>query len=122
MPVYNECPPSSKSSRLCSHSAPVRQLVFVDDCSQDCTWDKLQPFAQIKPRLKLVRHKVNQGKGTALRTGSALAISDIVIIQDADREYGPKEYYRLVAPVLSGKADVVFGSRFQGGMHIRLID
>jgi len=65
----------------------MRQLVIVDDCSQDGTWDKLQPFAQFEARLKLVRHEVNQGKGAALGTGLVLASSDIVIIQDADLEY-----------------------------------
>ena len=69
----------------------------------------------VEPRIKLVRHELNQGKGAALRTGIAHATSEIVIIQDADVEYDPNQYYRLIAPILSGKADVVFGSRFQGG-------
>jgi len=94
---------------------PVQQLVIVDDCSRDGTWDQLQPLAQIEPRIKLIRHEVNQGKGAALRTGIAHATSEIVIIQDADLEYDPAEYCRLIAPILSGRADVVFGSRFRGG-------
>jgi len=92
----------------------VQQLIIVDDGSADGTWDKLQPLAQNEPRIKLVRHEINQGKGAALRTGFALATSPVVIIQDADLEYDPAEYHRVLAPILSGRADVVFGSRFLG--------
>ncbi len=115
MPVYNECHTIVEIVNVVLAQRPVREIVIVDDCSQDGTWDKLLPLAENEPRLKLVRHEVNQGKGAALRTGIALAISEIVIIQDADLEYDPNEYYRLLGPILSGKADVVFGSRFQGG-------
>jgi glycosyltransferase involved in cell wall biosynthesis len=93
---------------------PVQQLVIVDDCSNDGTWEKLQPLAQNEPRIQLVRHEINQGKGAALRTGFAHATSPIVIIQDADLEYDSAEYHRVLAPILSGNADVVFGSRFLG--------
>jgi len=94
---------------------PVQQLVIVDDCSLDGTWDQLRSLAQIEPRIKLFRHEVNQGKGAALRTGISHATSDIAVIQDADLEYDPAEYCRLIEPIRSGKADVVYGSRFQGG-------
>jgi len=93
---------------------PVQQLVVVDDCSRDGTWATLQALAQNEPRIQLVHHEVNQGKGAALRTGIAHAASAIVVIQDADLEYDPREYYRLLLPILTGKADVVFGSRFLG--------
>ena len=114
MPVYNEAATISEVIRVVLAQRPVQQLVIVDDCSSDGTWEKLQPLAQNEPRIRLVRHAVNQGKGAALRTGIALAAADIVIIQDADLEYDPEEYYRLLTPILSGKADVVFGSRFLG--------
>ncbi len=118
MPVYNEAATVAEVVRIVLAQRPVQQLVIVDDCSTDGTWDQIQPLAQNEPRIWLLRHEVNQGKGAALRTGIACATSDIVIIQDADLEYDPAEYYRLLAPILAGKADVVFGSRFIGsGAH-----
>ena len=118
MPVYNEAATVAEVVRVVLAQRPVQQLVIVDDCSTDGTWDQLQPLAKNEPRIQLVRHAVNQGKGAALRTGIALATSPIVIIQDADLEYDPAEYHRLLAPILAGKADVVFGSRFIGsGAH-----
>jgi glycosyltransferase involved in cell wall biosynthesis len=115
MPVYNEAATVAEVIGVVLAQRPVQQLVIVDDCSKDGTWDQLQPLAKNDPRIKLVRHEVNQGKGAALRTGIAHATSDIVIIQDADLEYDPGEYHLLLAPILAGKADVVFGSRFLGG-------
>ena len=118
MPVYNEVDSVTEVVRTVLAQRPVLQLVIVDDCSRDGTWDRLQPLAAAEPRIKLVRHEVNQGKGAALRTGIALATAPMVIIQDADLEYDPAEYFRLLAPILSNKADVVFGSRFLGsGAH-----
>ena len=118
MPVYNEAGTVAEVVRMVLEQRPVQQLVIVDDCSQDGTWAQLEPLAKNDPRIKLVRHEVNQGKGAALRTGISHATSDIVIIQDADLEYDPTEYFRLLIPILSGKADVVFGSRFIGaGAH-----
>ena len=115
MPVYNEAATVAEVVAVVLSQRPVQQLVIVDDCSRDGTWDKLEALAQTESRIKLIRHEVNQGKGAALRTGIGHATSAIVIIQDADLEYNPEEYGRLINPILSGKADVVFGSRFRGG-------
>ena len=118
MPVYNEAATVAEVIKTVLAQRPVQQLIIVDDCSQDGTWDCLQPLAQNEPRIQLIRHPVNQGKGAALCTGIAHATAPIVIIQDADLEYDPAEYHRLLAPILSGRADVVFGSRFIGsGAH-----
>lgn len=121
MPVYNEAATVVEVVKEVLSQRPVRELVIVDDCSQDGTWDRLQEISQSDLRIKLVRHEVNQGKGAALRTGIILATSSIVIIQDADLEYDPAEYYRLLAPILADKADVVYGSRFQAGRDARRV-
>jgi glycosyltransferase involved in cell wall biosynthesis len=121
MPVFNEAETVATVVQTVLSQRPVQQFVIVDDCSADGTWDKLQPLAQNEPRIKLIRHEYNQGKGAALRTGFAHATASIVIIQDADSEYDPGEYYRLLIPILSGKADVVFGSRFIGSDAHRVL-
>lgn len=115
MPVYNERATVAKIISAVLAEVPVQELIVVDDASQDGTWDQIEPLSQAEPRIKLLRHEVNQGKGAALRTGIAHATSAIVLIQDADLEYDPTEYYRLVSPILDDKADVVFGSRFRSG-------
>ena len=115
MPVYNEAATVAGVVAAVLAQRPVRELIIVDDCSQDGTWSQLQELAKSDPRILLIRHEVNRGKGAALRTGIQRASSEIVVVQDADLEYDPSEYYRLLTPILSGKADVVFGSRFRGG-------
>ena len=121
MPVFNEAATVGEVIKTVLAQRPVQQLIIVDDCSKDGTWEKLQPLAQSEPRIKLVRHEINQGKGAALRTGFAHATASIVVIQDADLEYDPAEYHRLLVPILSGKADVVFGSRFTGSDAHRVL-
>ena len=121
MPVYNESETIATVVKTVLAQKPVQQLIIVDDCSTDGTWDKLEPLAQNEPRVKLVRHPFNQGKGAALRTGFGEAASPYVIVQDADCEYDPAEYYRLLVPALAGKADVVFGSRFMGSDAHRVL-
>lgn len=121
MPVYNEAATVAEVVRTVLAQRPVQELVIVDDCSQDGTHIELERLAENEPRIKLLRHAVNQGKGAALRTGIAHATSDIVIIQDADLEYDPAEYYRLIGPIVTNKADVVYGSRFQSGTDARRV-
>ena len=103
-------------------AAPVdnKEIIIVDDCSADGTRDILRH--EIDGKLaRVIYHEVNQGKGAALRTGFAAATGEIVIIQDADMEYDPNEYPKLVEPILRDKADVVFGSRFAGGDAHRVL-
>ncbi len=96
-----------------------RELILVNDASQDNTWNVMQSmpakFPQI--RFQLINKTVNEGKGAALRDGFTKVTGDIVIIQDADQEYDPADYPKLLQPILDGKADVVFGSRFIGEPH-----
>lgn len=103
-------------------NSPVQntEIIIVDDGSTDGTRQFLE--RQISPQVdQVIYHPKNRGKGAALRTGFAAATGDIVIVQDADLEYDPQEFPLLIGPIVSGKADVVFGSRFQGGGPHRVV-
>lgn len=97
-----------------------REIIIVDDCSSDGTREYLKTLGDSR-EIKVVFHQINRGKGAALRTGFEHASGDIVIIQDADLEYEPQEYSKLLQPILENKADVVFGSRFVGGESHRVL-
>jgi len=118
IPVYNEERTLHLIISKVLARPEVAELVIVNDCSTDGTWNVMQELAKKDTRIRIFTHDVNQGKGAALRTGFQHIKSEIIIIQDADLEYDPDEYPRLLQPILNGKADVVFGSRFLGsGMH-----
>ena len=121
VPVYNEAGTVVEVLKTVLRQAWVQELIVVDDASRDGTWESLQPLAKADPRIKLFRHEVNQGKGAALRTGFAQVTAPLVLVQDADFEYDPTEYPLLMAPILAGKADVVFGSRFMGSSAHRVL-
>lgn len=121
MPVFNEGSTVKEMIGNVLAQRLVQQLVIVDDCSTDNTWETLQAAARTDARISLQRHEVNQGKGAALRTGFAGVTAPYVIVQDADLEYDPAEYYRLISPMLKGVADVVFGSRFIGSEEHRVL-
>ena len=112
MPVYNEEQTLAEIIETVLKQPLVSELICVDDGSEDAAAVVLERYAGRDPRMRVLRHTVNRGKGAALRTGIAEATAPIVIIQDADLEYDPEEYPRLIAPIVEGRADVVFGSRF----------
>lgn len=119
IPTYNERETIEEVIRQVK-SAPIdlaKEIVVVDDGSTDGTRDILQKI----PDIKYIFHDANQGKGGAIKTGFRAATGDAVIIQDADLEYDPNEYARLLAPIISGRADVVFGSRFVGNDPHRVL-
>ena len=123
IPCYNELATIDKIiDAVRAAPYPDKEIIVVDDCSRDGTREKLKTLIEPSGRVqKVLYHDVNQGKGAALRSGIQAAEGDIVIIQDADLEYDPTEYPRLVDPILNGKADVVFGSRFVGNDAHRVL-
>jgi len=125
IPVYNERAIVERSlAQVLNAPLPEemeRELVIVDDRSTDGTWDILTRLAASVPSIRLHRHDVNQGKGAAVRTAIRHASGDFCLVQDADLEYDPAEYPRLLRPLLDGHADAVFGSRYLAGEQRRVL-
>jgi glycosyltransferase involved in cell wall biosynthesis len=121
IPCYNEYKSIKEIVDRVTHSSlSKKEIIIVDDFSTDGTRDVLEKEIESKVN-KVIYHKKNMGKGAALRTGFLQAKGEIVIIQDADLEYSPSEYPKLLKPILNGKADVVYGSRFIGSEAHRVL-
>jgi len=125
IPVYNERTVAERSLSMVL-AAPLpenmeRELIVVDDCSTDGTLAILKRLAEGDARIKLIEHERNQGKGAAVRTAIAHATGDFCLVQDADLEYDPNEYVKLLRPLLDGRADAVFGSRYMAGEQSRVL-
>ena len=126
IPVYNE---ERTLAALVAEVASVplrKELILIDDCSRDRSRELMEEIAGKYAgdewnRIQLLHHEKNCGKGAALRTGFATATGDVVVIQDADLEYNPHEYFRLLRPILEDRADVVYGSRFLGDQAHRVL-
>jgi glycosyltransferase involved in cell wall biosynthesis len=122
IPVYNErATVRTLLERVLEAPLSIdREVVVVDDASTDGTGEVLRELA-LPSNVQLLSHASNQGKGAALRTGFAAVTGDLIVVQDADLEYDPREYPKLIAPILENRADVVYGSRFSTGESRRVL-
>jgi glycosyltransferase involved in cell wall biosynthesis len=112
MPIYNEIATLQEVISLVLAQPEVAELIAVDDCSTDGSRELLRHMSDSEPRIRALFHPENQGKGAALRTGLRVVSQPFVIVQDADLEYDPSEYAKLLVPLVQEKADVVYGSRY----------
>lgn len=123
IPVFNEAKTiKTILERIESAKLPLsmqKEIIVIDDFSKDGTREILHSYQ--RDNVKVIYHEQNRGKGAALRTGFEVATGHIVIVQDADLEYDPQEYIKVIKPILDGKADVVYGSRFMGGEPHRVL-
>ena len=120
IPAYNEIHTIRSVVERVQAVDLEKEIVLVDDGSTDGTREALAELAEA-PNISVYYHETNRGKGAALQTGFAAVQGDVVIVQDADLEYDPRDYQRLLEPILSDRADVVFGSRFSGGGSHRVL-
>jgi glycosyltransferase involved in cell wall biosynthesis len=120
IPVYNEEKTLAEIVRRVQATPFEKEIILVNDCSKDGTRAIMDELAKAQPNVRCFHHEANQGKGGALATGFKQVTGDVVLIQDADLEYDPADYPALLRPILEGKADVVFGSRFLGGAYSRV--
>lgn len=127
IPAYNEQATItdilSKLLRVVLLNDIQKEIIVINDCSDDLTVEKINQFMTSHPdiNLRLLNHESNKGKGAAIHSGIAIATGDFIILQDADLEYDPQEYNILLKPMLDGLADVVYGSRFMGGKPHRIL-
>ncbi|MDA8743950.1 glycosyltransferase family 2 protein [Rubripirellula amarantea] len=111
VPVYNECKTIASVVEVLRQTGLPMQIILVDDGSSDGTGDAVDQFDN-EPDVVVRHHAVNQGKGAAIQTGVRVATGDVIVIQDADREYDPSDFRFLLQPILSGEADVAYGTRY----------
>jgi glycosyltransferase involved in cell wall biosynthesis len=121
MPAFNEQATLPDVIAAVLRQDAVAELIIINDASTDGTREVLEEIKKTDSRIRVFHHEQNQGKGAALRTGISHAKAEIVVIQDADLEYDPEEYPILIGPILRGKADAVFGSRFIGSQEHRVL-
>ena len=120
IPVFNEMRTIEQVIKRVQAVPVEKEIILVDDYSNDGSRELVQSLGE-QPNVRAVLHEYNQGKGAALRSGFAAAAGDVVLIQDADLEYDPNDYPKLLGPIVENDADVVYGSRFAGGETHRVL-